>query len=144
MFCCTLLYVHSSITIILTGKRELVALLNLSSCYLVMVERLFLTVQRGCLRVVIVVFPDHTHLLFFWLPVIPVRDLEKVVMPDRETVTPVCEHMKIYLIPERDTCRLFITFINDIASCSTAFSIPCRVNYRRHTWDALHYASSTS
>ena len=29
MFCCTLLYVHSSIAIILMGKRELVALLNL-------------------------------------------------------------------------------------------------------------------
>ena len=29
MFCCTLLYVHSSIAIILSGKRELVALLNL-------------------------------------------------------------------------------------------------------------------
>ena len=35
MFCCTLLYVHSSITIILMGKRELVALLNLSSWCLV-------------------------------------------------------------------------------------------------------------
>ena len=42
MFCCTLLYVHSSIAIILMGKRELVALLNLSSMCLVMVERLFL------------------------------------------------------------------------------------------------------
>ena len=30
-FCCTLLYVHSSIAIILMGKRELVALLDLSS-----------------------------------------------------------------------------------------------------------------
>ena len=40
MFCCTLLYVHSSIAIILMGKRELVALLNLSSWCLVMVERL--------------------------------------------------------------------------------------------------------
>ena len=29
-----------------------------------MVERLFLTVPRGCLQFVIVVFPDHTHLLF--------------------------------------------------------------------------------
>ena len=29
-----------------------------------MVERLFLAVPRGCLRLVIVVFPDHTHLLF--------------------------------------------------------------------------------
>ena len=64
MFCCTLLYVHSSIAIILLGKRELVALLNLSSWCLVMVERLFLAVPRGCLWFVIVVFPDHTHLLF--------------------------------------------------------------------------------
>ena len=29
-----------------------------------MVQRLFLTVPRGCLQFVIVVFPDHTHLLF--------------------------------------------------------------------------------
>ena len=65
MFCCTLLYVHSSIAIILMGKRELVALLNLSSWCLVMVERLFLMVLWGSLRFVIVVFPDHTHLLFF-------------------------------------------------------------------------------
>ena len=43
------------------GKRELVALLNLSSWCLVMVERLFLAVPRGCLRFVIAVFPDHTH-----------------------------------------------------------------------------------
>ena len=64
MFCCMLLYVHSSIAIIFMGKRELVALLNLSSWCLVMVERLFLAVPWGCLRFVIVVFPDHTHLLF--------------------------------------------------------------------------------
>ena len=64
MFCCTLLYVYSSIAIILMGKRELVALLNLSSWYLVMVERLFLVVPQGCLQFVNVVFPDHTHLLF--------------------------------------------------------------------------------
>ena len=31
MFCCTLLYDHSSIAIILMGKRELAALLDLSS-----------------------------------------------------------------------------------------------------------------
>ena len=61
MFCCTLLYVHFSIAIILMGKGELVALLNLSSWCLVMVERLFLKVPWGCLRFVIVVFPDHTH-----------------------------------------------------------------------------------
>ena len=65
MYCCTLLYVHSSIAFILMGKRELIALLNLSSWCLVMVEWLFLAVPRGCLQFVIVVFPDHTHLLFF-------------------------------------------------------------------------------
>ena len=66
MFCCTLLYVHSSITIILMEKRELIALINLSSWCLVMVERLFLAVPRDCLQFVIVVFPDHTHLLFLF------------------------------------------------------------------------------
>ena len=70
MFCCTLLYVHSTIAIILMGKRELVALLNLSSWCLMMVERLFLAVPRGCLRFVIVVFPDHTHLLFLKLSIV--------------------------------------------------------------------------
>ena len=35
MFCCTLLFVPSSFTIILIGKRELVALLSLSSWCLV-------------------------------------------------------------------------------------------------------------
>ena len=64
MFCCALLYVHYSIAIILMGKRELVALLNLSSWCLVMIERLFSAVPRGCLWFVILVFPDHTHLLF--------------------------------------------------------------------------------
>ena len=70
MFCCTLLYVHSSIAIILMGKRELVALLNLSSWCLVMVERLFLAMPWGCLQFVIVVFPDHTHLPFLKLCVL--------------------------------------------------------------------------
>ena len=64
MFCCKLLYVHSSIAIILMGKRELVALLILSFWCLVMVERLFLAVPRGCLRFVIVVFPDLTHYFY--------------------------------------------------------------------------------
>ena len=61
MFCYTLHNVHSSIAVILMGKRKLVALLNLFSWCLVMVEWLFLAVSWGCLRFVIVVFPDHTH-----------------------------------------------------------------------------------
>ena len=67
MFCCTLLYVHSSIAIILMGKRELIALLNLSSWCPVMVERLFLAVPWGCLQFVIVVFPDQIHLLYLFI-----------------------------------------------------------------------------
>ena len=39
-----------------------------------MVEWLFLAVPWGCLRFVIVVFPDHTHLLFFSF-----RHLKKVI-----------------------------------------------------------------
>ena len=58
MFCRTLLYVHSSIAIILMGKRALIALLNLSSWCLVM--------PQGCLQFVIVVFPNHTH--YFSIP----------------------------------------------------------------------------
>ena len=71
MFCCALLCVHSSIAIILMGKRELIVLLDLFSWCLVMVERLFLAVPWGCLQFVIVVFPDHTHLLFFGSKLFP-------------------------------------------------------------------------
>ena len=84
---------HSSIAIILMGKRELVALLNLSSWCLVMVEPLFLAVPLGCLQFVIVVFADHTHLLFSienkqldppptpWKKVAPPLPLENVGPP---------------------------------------------------------------
>ena len=65
MFCCTLLYVNSSFAIILKGERKLVALLSLSSWCLVIVVWLFLAVPWVCPQFVIVVFPDHTHLLFF-------------------------------------------------------------------------------
>ena len=54
-------------SILVMRKRELVALLNLSSWCLMMVEWLFLAVPWDCLRFVIVVFPDHTHLLFSYL-----------------------------------------------------------------------------
>ena len=64
MFCCTLVYIHSIFSIILMGKRELVALFSLSSWCLVMVVWLFLALPWVCLRFVIVVFPDHTH--YFW------------------------------------------------------------------------------
>ena len=48
------------------GKRELLFFIlpNLSSWCLVMIEWLFVVVPCGCLWFVIVVFPDHPHLLF--------------------------------------------------------------------------------
>ena len=55
---------YSRYRVLMIGKRELVALLNSSSWCLVMVDWLFLAVPWGCLQFVIVVFPDHTHLLF--------------------------------------------------------------------------------
>ena len=55
-----------SFAIILKRKRKLVVLFLLSYGCLVSVNALwlFLTVQWVGLRCVIVVFPDHTHLIF--------------------------------------------------------------------------------
>ena len=64
------------------GKRELVALLNLSSWCLVMVEWLFLVVPWGCLRFVIVVFPDHTHLLCLLFVLVPMGE---IIVPWKES-----------------------------------------------------------
>ena len=66
MICkCTLFYVHSSFAIILMGKRELIALLSLSSWCLMIDVWLFLEAPWVCLQFVIVVFPDHTHYFCF-------------------------------------------------------------------------------
>ena len=45
-------------------KRELDALLSLSSWCLMLVLWLFLSVLWVCLQFVIVIFPNHNHLLF--------------------------------------------------------------------------------
>ena len=55
---------HSSFAIVLMGKRELVALLSLSSWCLVIDVWLFSAVPWVCLQFVVVLFPDHTCLLF--------------------------------------------------------------------------------
>ena len=63
------LSVHSSLTFILMGKRELVAMLCLSFWCLVTVVWLFLAVTRVGLQFVAVVFPDHAHILFLMLSI---------------------------------------------------------------------------
>ena len=97
MFCCMLLYFNSSIAIILMGKRELVASLNLSTWCLVMVEWLFLAVPWGCLRFVIVVFTDHTHLLFwafqFWWEFCQELRVTIVQVTEGMSVSIQCQHM---------------------------------------------------
>ena len=82
----TLCSFHSSIAIILIGKRELVALLNLSSWFLVMVKWLFFAVPWSCLRFVIVVFPDHTHLPFWVLCVLASSDAQTRLRAERSLV----------------------------------------------------------
>ena len=47
------------------GKRALVALLSLSSWCLAIVVWLYLDMPWVCLQFVFVIFPDHTHFLFF-------------------------------------------------------------------------------
>ena len=66
LFCYALLCVHSSFAIILKRKRKLAALLLLSNRCIVTINVLwlFLTVPWVGLHYMIVVFPDHTHLLF--------------------------------------------------------------------------------
>ena len=65
LFCYTLLCVHSSFAIFLKGMRKLVAFLLLSYICIVAINVLwlFLAVPWLDLQCVILVFPDHTHLL---------------------------------------------------------------------------------
>ena len=60
---CTIMhsYSNSNFSIILMGKRDLVALLSLSSWCLLIAVWLLLVVPGVCLQFTIVVFPDHTH-----------------------------------------------------------------------------------
>ena len=62
LFCYALLCVHSSFETILKRKRKLVAFLLLSYRCIVTINVLWLFLVG--LQYVIVVFPDHTHLLF--------------------------------------------------------------------------------
>ena len=66
LFCYTFLCVHFSFAIILKRKGKLFALPLLSYRCIVTINSLwlFLTVSWVGLQYVIVVFPDHTHLLF--------------------------------------------------------------------------------
>ena len=63
-----------------------------------MVERLFLGVPRGCLQFVIVVFPDHTHLLFFIRYMYGPHTLQVNVLPSGA----VCLVFSLHIVPDSD------------------------------------------
>ena len=123
MFCCTLLYVHSSIAIILMGKRELVVLLNLSSWCLVMVERLFLAVPRGCLQFVIVVFPDHTHLLFFIdYSLMWALNPESITFEGSRILGPTCSSVG-KIATDTEECKATCSFVVEYMNLPQSFPV---------------------
>ena len=65
VFCCALLCVHSSFCNRLDGEESAGCFACLSSWCLVIVVWLFPTMPWVCVQFVIVVFLDHTHLLFW-------------------------------------------------------------------------------
>ena len=54
------------VAVFVTQYNSSLSLSAFSSWCLVMVERLFLAVPRGCLQFVLVVFSDHTNLPFLY------------------------------------------------------------------------------
>ena len=76
-------FVHSGFAIILMGKRELVALLCLSSWCLVMVVWLFLKVPWVCLQFVIVVSNPDRHKIQFLICLVAEESLHPYLLfPD--------------------------------------------------------------
>ena len=94
------------------GKGGLVALLSLSFWCIVMVVWLFLGVQWVCLRFVIVVFPDHTHLLClvkFYLFVLKIFSGNGIMMGGMtNNPNPVKPHFFKVGLFIRDTFRVSI------------------------------------
>ena len=112
MFCCALLCVNSSFAIISVGKRGLVALLCLSSWDLMIVSWLILTMLWVYLQFLIVVFSEHTHLLFlttFWTPITPYNIFLYGNICYFDSLT---EHDKLSLF--RYYLRDLIFFVNEI------------------------------
>ena len=64
LFCYALLCIHSGFAIILKKKRKLVALLSYICIVTINVLSLFFAVSGVGVQCVIVISPDHTHLLF--------------------------------------------------------------------------------
>ena len=89
------------LTIILIGKRELVALLSLPPWCLVIVVLLFLMVPWACLQFVIVVFSDHTYFLSL------------------EAILHFCENLDQFFISEKTSSSQIRRIRNDSSHVET-------------------------
>ena len=90
-----------------------------------MVERLFLAVPWGCLRFVIVVFPDHTHLLFFLYTGMLMLDLQKAF--DTVDHDILCKKLKAMGIKSVDWFRSYLSYGNQIVNVNDTESDPSLV-----------------
>ena len=93
-----------------------------------MVERLFLAVPRGCLQFVIVVFPDHTHLLFsngFLNELVDhiMRDWKKKLFCENAKNTIICPSVQT----DPSSFRYMVTLISKYSmyNLSKSLPIPC-------------------
>ena len=121
LFCYTLLCVNSSFTIILKRKRKLVALLLLSYRCIVTINVpwLFLTVPWVGLQYVIVVFPDHSHLLL-------THDHAISSYNNRET---------IYMYKQRPSLQLVVwTFCDRSISYPSMYNVYLSVQTNQRKW----------
>ena len=90
------------------GKRELVSLLCLSSWWLVIVVWLFLTMPWVCLQFVIVVFPDHSHLLFLKRFIITVIGAVNLIWKSLDQFLKIAIHRGISVFETQFWCILII------------------------------------
>ena len=130
LFCYALFCVNFSFAIIMKRKRKLVALLLLSCRCIVTINVLwlFLTVPWIGLQYVIVVFPDHTHLLFgtiqSYMPPGPLKIKEKSYSTDAPPSNMPTNTVKLYqvkLLP-RCECNIHACWSNALCveSCYVA------------------------
>ena len=75
------------------GKRELAALLSLSSWCLVIVVWFFLAVSWFCLQFVIVIIPDHTYLLSLTMILVWPYDALLKILPTSVCLLLPCGHL---------------------------------------------------
>ena len=73
-----------------------------------MVERLFLVVPQGCLQFVIVVFPDHTHLLFLGEIITP-NEVNNITKENNYVITRFSDRK---MCEDIDNCTNYVGYVD--------------------------------